>query len=142
MFGLAAASARWGNPYTAHLWVACDDWLRSRPHAMPPDRLDAPFGLVDPSATLIAALAMQSLAARSPGGARWQAEAEDRIAAIVRSRYLTGSCDAGVPAGLFWGACYLTAPARRELVESAWSTFFLMQALCSLAGVTGFDPSN
>ncbi|AXV83973.1 glucuronyl hydrolase (plasmid) [Ralstonia solanacearum] len=140
MLGLAAASARWGQPYTAHLRMACEDWRRSRPRATPPDRLDEPSGLVDPSATLIAALAMRSLAARDPEEAGWKAVSESLIAAVVRSRYLTGSRDAGVPAGMFWGACYRTGPDRRELVESAWSTFLLMQALCSLAGVIDTDP--
>ncbi|MBB6584188.1 glucuronyl hydrolase [Ralstonia solanacearum] len=140
MLGLATAGARWGSPYTAHLWMACDYWQRSRPQAIPPDRLDAPSGPADPSATLIAALAMQSLARLAPGQAGWLRVAEGHIAAIVRSRYLAGPHGAGASAGMFWGACYRTGPDRRELVESAWGTFFLMQVLCAFAGMAGTDP--
>ncbi|MBA5604234.1 glucuronyl hydrolase [Duganella sp. FT3S] len=138
MFGLAAA-ARWGEPYRAQARAACEYWLRSRPCGIPPDRLDQPSGLADPSAALIAALAMQLLAKVEAAETPWQACAERQIAAVVRSRYLTGAHNAegGTPPGIFWGACYQTRPGQRELVEAAWSSFLLMQALSTLAGAPG-----
>ncbi|ANJ72417.1 glucuronyl hydrolase [Ralstonia insidiosa] len=136
MLGLASA-ARWGEPYAQQARSACEYWLRSRPSSMPPDRLDQPQGIEDPSAALIAAMAMLSLCEHA-GETRWRTFAERQIAAIVRSRYLTkpGNEADGVPAGIFWGACIRTRPDRHELVESAWGSFFLMQALAMLAGKT------
>jgi unsaturated chondroitin disaccharide hydrolase len=142
MLGLSRAAARWGEPYLAHARLACEYWKRSRPEPLPPNRLDNPLGLSDPSATVIASLAMLSLADLVSDGTQWRIHAHQRITAIVRSPYFTGFDENGdrktilnrTAPGKFWGCCYKTKEGKDELVESAWGSFFLMAALCVLVG--------
>ena len=106
---------------------------------LPPNRLDDPSGLVDPSASIIASLAMLTLAELLADGTQWRTSAHQEIAAIVRSDYFTGFHQTGnraksedPPSGIFWGCCYKTSDNKEEMVESAWGSFFLMAALCVL----------
>lgn len=142
MFGLSRAAARWKEPYLSQARSACEYWLCSRPEPLTPNRLDQPSGLCDPSASLIAALSMLSLAAIAPDRQRWLSCAQRQIATIVRSQYFTGlhAEDGAAAAGIFWGGCYQTRPGEQELVESAWGSFFLMAALCICAGV--IEPTD
>jgi len=137
MLGLSRAAAKWGEPYLSHARSACEYWLCSRPGPVPPSSLDQLSGSGDPSASLIAALSMCALAEIVPDGERWLICAHRQIATIVRNQYFTGLGEpvGNAAAGIFWGACYQTKPDKQELVESAWGSFFLMAALCILAGV-------
>ena len=144
MLGLAEAAKQWGEPYVGHAHSACEYWLRSRAQMIPPNRLFQTDSLPDPSAVLIASLAMLTLSTCHVNTACWKNVAESQIAMLVRSSYFTRGGDAytDVLPGIFWGACYQIRPEQFELVESAWSTFLLMQALCLLdefVGVT--DPT-
>lgn len=142
MLGLCKAASLWGDPFLDYARAACDYWLKSRPEPFPPSRLDGPSNAFDPSASLIAALAMLSLTKLVPEENRWFDAARHRIAAIVHSRHFTGLRDgeSGVASGIFSGACYRTRPDRELLVESVWSSFFLMAALCILAGI--IEPTD
>ena len=106
-----------------------------------PNRLDDPSGPPDPSSSLIASLAMLALADLLPDGQEWRACAHQQIAAVTLGEYFTGfegtkeGNKEGKAAGIFWGCCYKTNREQVELVESAWGSFFLMAALCVLAGV-------
>lgn len=145
MLGLSRAAARWGEPYLTHAQSACEYWKRSRPEPLPPNRLDDPLGLSDPSSTVIASLAMLSLADLVPDGTPWRIHAHRQIAAIVRSRYFTGLDESKtisntIASGKFWGCCYKTNEGKNALVESAWGSFFLMAALCVLIGA--IEPNH
>lgn len=140
MLGLCRAAAQWGEPYLTHAHSACEYWRRSRPEPLPPDRLNHPSALCDPSSSVIASLAMLSLSDLMPGDNRWRAYAHRQITTVVLSQYFTGFQGSsrhqdnkdGAASGIFWGCCYKTSQGKDELVESAWGSFFLMAALCVL----------
>jgi len=118
---------------------ACEYWKHSRSASLPLNRLDDPSGLADPSSSVIASLAMLTLAELLVDGTQWRTSAHREIAAIVRSDYFTGFHENGnhaksddPPSGIFWGCCYKTSSNKEEMVESAWGSFFLMAALCVL----------
>ena len=149
MLGLSRAAARWGEPYLTYARSACEYWQHSRPQPFPPNRLDQPEHCTDPSAMVIASLAMLSLARLVPDGESWRTYAHRQISAIIRSRYFIGlrEDDARHPenqssavSGLFWGCCYKNKQGEEELVESVWGNFFLMAALCVLTGFA--DPDH
>lgn len=144
MLGLIRAAAQWGEPYLSYAQSACAYWKRSRPScstSLPPNHLDEPSGLPDASASVIASLAMLSLADLASDGTHWRTYAHQQITAIIRSRYFTGFQKNGkhdengnkTTSGIFWGCCYITGPEKEELVESAWGSFFLMAALSILS---------
>ena len=134
MLGLVETAKQWGEPYVGYAHCACEYWLRSRAQTMPSNHLFQADCLPDPSVALIASLAMLSLSACHVNTKCWRSVAESQIAMLVRSSYFTtnGDTDAGILPGIFWGVCYQTRPEKFELVESVWSTFLLMQALCLL----------
>ncbi|AZZ92915.1 glucuronyl hydrolase [Hahella sp. KA22] len=136
MLGLSHAAIRWGSPYLDYARAACVYWRRSRRTPFPADRPERSDSLSDPSAALIAAVAILTLSERLEDGDRWRTYAAQQIAALVRSSYFVRR-DSGIAplAGAFKGACYRTSPAGCELVESPWSSFFLLEALCMLAGL-------
>ena len=89
--------------------------------------------------SIIASLAMLTLAELLADGTQWRTSAHQEIATIVRSDYFTGVHETGnraesgdPPSGIFWGCCYKTSGSKEEMVESAWGSFFLMAALCVL----------
>jgi unsaturated chondroitin disaccharide hydrolase len=150
MLGLSRAAVLWGEPYLTHARTACEYWKRSRPEAAPPNRLSCPSGPAgllghrDPSSTVIASLAMLSLADLMPGS-QWRIDAHRQISTIIRSPYFTGfqenvDAENGVASGIFWGCCYETRQGAVEPVESAWGSFFLMAALCILVDI--IEPNH
>ncbi|WLQ16746.1 hypothetical protein O5O45_12540 [Hahella aquimaris] len=134
MLGLCHAARRWGSPYLDYARAACVYWRRSRRTPYPADRPERSDSLSDPSATLIAAIAILSLSELLDDGDSWRAYAAQQIAALIRSSYFVRR-DGAAHAGAFIGACYRTSAAGCELVESPWSSFFLLEALCMLAGL-------
>ena len=148
MLGLSRAAARWGEPYLSHAKAACAYWQSSRPNDLPLNRLDQKEQFEDPSAAVIASLAMLSLARLLPDEKNWRIHAHRQISAVIRSRYFTaigsGSADRAnrhnESAGVFWGCCYKTGQNQEELVESVWGNFFLMAALAVLTGF--IDPHH
>jgi len=142
MLGLVKAAARWGEPFIGFAREASAYWLKTRPGPFPPDRLENPSGPCDPSASVIASLAMLTVAELVSDGALWSHHARRHIAAIIRSRYFAGSSSErnGVSAGAFAGAYYRTTPEKQELIESPWSSALLMMALAILAGA--LEPSD
>jgi unsaturated chondroitin disaccharide hydrolase len=143
MLGLVRAAAQWAEPYLSYAQSACAYWTRSRPscsRSLPANHLSDPSGLSDASASVIASLAMLSLADLAPDGIHWRTYAHQQITAIIRSKYFTGfqkndnheKNGNKTASGIFWGCCYKTAHEKEELVESAWGSFFLMAALCIL----------
>lgn len=142
MLGLSRAAALWGEPYIMLARNACEYWVTSRPDPLALNRLGESTSDYDPSASVIAALAMLSLANLVPDGESLRIFSHRQVSAILRSRYFT------VPAGdmnslidrkdgnsaIFWGCCYKTNSEVEELVESAWGSFFLMAVLCALTG--------
>ncbi len=148
MLGLSRAAARWGEPYLSHAKAACTYWLSSRPHDLPLNCLDRMEQLEDPSAAVIASLAMLSLARLLPAEKTWRIHAHRQISVTIRSRYFTVTGTSSTDranrhnesAGAFWGCCYKTGSNREELVESVWGNFFLMAALAVLTGFV--DPHH
>ncbi|QOJ19891.1 MAG: glucuronyl hydrolase [Gammaproteobacteria bacterium] len=142
MLGLSRAALRWGEPYLSHAKAACEYWQSSRPDYLPLNRLDQLEQLEDPSAAVIASLAMLSLARLLPDENEWRMHAHRQISAVIRSCYFTGfmtdSDHKNGSASVFWGCCYKTGQNREELVESVWGNFFLMAALAALTGFV--DP--
>jgi len=134
LLGLSQAAAQWGEPYLSYARSACEYWQHSRTGPLPPDRLSHPSGLCDPSSSVIASLAMLSLADLIAEGEQWRTYAHQQITAIIRSQYFTGFQENSgrVAKGIFWGCCYKTNQGKDELVESAWGSFFLMSALSIL----------
>jgi unsaturated chondroitin disaccharide hydrolase len=131
MLGLTCAATRWGSPYLDRAVKACEYWQRTRLNAFPANKLSQPEALCDVSATIIASLAMLSLANLIPSGKKWRNDAHQLISTIIRSAYFTGFGENSEKAGIFWGCCYKTRTGE-ELVESTWGSFLLMSALCIL----------
>ncbi len=140
MLGLSRAAIQWGEPYLTYAQSACEYWKNSRSEPLPLNRLDNSSGLYDPSASVIASLAMLSLANLVPNGQQWHRYAHQQITAIIRSQYFTGirssnhseKHKANMDSGIFWGSCYKTHPDKEALVETTWGSFLLMAALCIL----------
>ena len=128
--GLVQAAGLYGEPYLDLARRACDYWLRSRPDPLPANRLERPEEGEDPSAAVIAALAMLGLSSLLGGGGPWREQAECLAAALLRSRHFGST---GVTSGIFGGMCYRTQMGE-ELVESACSSFFLLKLLLVLDG--------
>ncbi|WP_323120360.1 unsaturated glucuronyl hydrolase [Burkholderia alba] len=136
MLGLSAAAARWRGAYLERALVSCAYWRRTRPTACPPDRIDRADGPVDPSASLIAALAMLAVAREvdSVDAARAGFDsAAARVAALLRSPHYVRLPDGSAR---FVGACCRIAPDSLALVETAWSHFLLVDALCQLRSMS------
>jgi unsaturated chondroitin disaccharide hydrolase len=120
MLGLTSAAQRWGEPYLTLARSACHYWLDSRqPLAL--NRLSEPTGLNDPSATVIAALAMLTFAEQVPDGDLWRNLANQQLHELMQS-----DCFAN---GLFSGCCYKIKAQEMALVESSWGIFLLLSAL-------------
>ncbi|WP_439888413.1 glucuronyl hydrolase [Pseudomonas sp. MBLB4123] len=130
MLGLVQAAGLYGEPYLDLARRACDYWLRSRPDPLPANRLERPEEGEDPSAAVIAALAMLGLSSLLGGDGPWREQAECLTAALLRSRHFGST---GVTSGIFGGMCYRTRMGE-ELVESACSSFFLLKLLLVLDG--------
>jgi unsaturated chondroitin disaccharide hydrolase len=124
MLGLTRAAAHWGEPYLSKARLACDYWQKSRPQLLPLNRLSKTNGLIDPSATVIAALAMLSLAEQAKDGENWRDLARQNVLAVLESDYFNG--------GIFSGCCYKIKADEIALVESSWGTFLLMVAVNNL----------
>ncbi|AEA66020.1 hypothetical protein [Burkholderia gladioli] len=130
MLGLAAAAGRWGGDYVVAAASACRYWLNTRSDSRPPNRLDQPDGPADASAALIAAHAMLALARATAAPSSWQDEAARLIGGLLAGPDYV-ALDGGAAA--FRGACYPVAPDRLALVETPWSSFLLLDAVCELA---------
>ncbi|WP_254772758.1 glucuronyl hydrolase [Nitrosospira multiformis] len=143
MLGLTRAAAQWGEPYLTSAQRACEYWERSRQQFLTPNRLNDPSCLLDPSSSIIASLAMLSLAELITDGAKWRVSAYQQLDTVISSRYFVripppGSHAASrnkPPYAIFWGCCYKTHGNKEEMVESAWGNFFLMAALSILLGI-------
>jgi unsaturated chondroitin disaccharide hydrolase len=151
MLGLASAASIWHGQadtpqdYLGMARLSCEYWRKTRGEeslqgdGMPRDQLidqlsDQIGDLYDPSAAVIAALAMITLIpllSNAEERADYLHCAQTHILRVLRSRYFVLRDDGSA---LFWGACYQTRPAQREMVESVWSNFLLQQALCLLTG--------
>ncbi|MCK9798083.1 glucuronyl hydrolase [Pseudomonas sp. MAFF 302030] len=136
MLGLARAATHLAGPYVPLAEQAADYWLASRPESLALNRLDQPDGEYDPCATVIAALAMQTLAPVSSRQSQWRVRAAQLLTSVVRSPYFSRE---GKDAGSFVGLCYGTAKGVEERVESPCSSFFLLAALLIMA--ERLDPS-
>ena len=124
MLGLARAAQHWGEPYLSLATSACEYWLHSRSALLPVNRLSEPTGLQDPSASVIASLAMLSLAEQSPAHKQWRDVAIQHTISLLKSEFFNN--------GLFSGCCYKVKPQQLALVESSWGVFLLMMALANL----------
>lgn len=142
MLGLSRSAALWGEPYVTLARNACEYWITSRPDPLAPNRLDESSPGYDPSASVIAALAMLSLANIVPDGESLRLFSHRQVSAVMRSHYFT-TLQADMNSmmdqsdrnsAIFWGCCYKTDSKVEELVESAWGSFFLMAVLCALTG--------
>ncbi len=142
MLGLSRAAALWGEPYTTLARNACGYWITSRPDPLAPNRLGESISGYDPSASVIAALAMLSLANLLPDGESLRIYSYRQISVVIRSQFFTilQTDRDSIPdrrngdSAIFWGCSYKTSPGVEELVESVWGSFFLMAALCALTG--------
>lgn len=121
MLGLTRAAKQWGEPYLSLAKSACNYWRNSRPQFPPLNRLSAMTGLHDPSATVIASLAMLSLAEQVADGQQWRDLARQQLIALINSEYFND--------GVFSGCCYKIKPQELALVESSWGSFLLLEAL-------------
>lgn len=133
MLGLVQAAGVYGEPFLSEATRACEYWQQTRPEALPANRLDQPEAGEDPSAAVIAALAMLGLDGLAGQSRPWRAQAERLLAAVLRSRYVVLD---GESAGLFGGMHYRTREGE-GLVESSCSSFFLLFALLVLDGQAG-----
>lgn len=137
MLGLARAAKQYGEPYIYLAEQSASYWLNSRTGPMVVSRLDQLDGGLDPSAMVIAAVAMQVLAKMGSAWIGWNQEASQLLTAVARST--TFSRDAESP-GSFVGLCYSTGAGFEELVESTCSSFFLLASLLVMAGQ--LDPED
>lgn len=137
MLALSRAAERWGEPYLTQALQAFEYWRQSR-SPLPLNRLSQPEAWLDPSAAVIAALAMLSLADSVPDGEQWRHQAYRQISDVLQSRYFIGLDQKNEQAGIFWGCCYKTKNDE-EMVESIWGSFLLSAALAALLG--RIDPA-
>jgi unsaturated chondroitin disaccharide hydrolase len=149
MLGLSRAAARWGEPYLGLTRTACTYWRDIHKGNLPRNRLDQEEDIKDPSAAVIASLAMLSLARLLPDETFWYEYAHQQISTVLYSPYFTAftaintdsAGHASYPnrsSDLFPGCCYRTRQNIEEMVESVWGNFFLMATLAVLADLV--DP--
>jgi unsaturated chondroitin disaccharide hydrolase len=128
MLGLTQAARQWGEPYLSMAKSACDYWRSSRPELLPLNRLSETTGLHDPSATVIASLALLSLADLLPDSEQWRNLARRQLNALIQGKYFNN--------GRFTGCCYKISPQQITNVESAWGLFLLLLAFSQLNGLS------
>ncbi|GEK46108.1 hypothetical protein HPA02_03910 [Bisbaumannia pacifica] len=125
MLGLVQAARLYGEPFLNGARRACEYWLESRPESLPENRLDHAGAGDDPSAAVIAALAMLGLDDLLGQAEPWRKHAKRLLSAVLRSQHLKIG---GRTPGLFGGMHYHTREGE-VLVESACSSFFLLSLL-------------
>ena len=137
MLGLAQAARYWPERYRKSAEKMAEYWLVSRGVNIPLNRLSEPMGLEDPSAAVIAALAMFNLAAIGTDAERdtWHARASQILKRLLISRHV----EIEPSSARFGGCCYRLIAGSEQLVESPWGTFLLLQALCLLTGRLSID---
>lgn len=148
MLGLSRAAARWGEPYLSLAREACIYWCDAHKGNLPRNRLDQAEDVKDPSAAVIASLAMLSLVRLLPDETFWCEYAHQQLSTVLHSPYFTViNTDPAAHAayqdrsfGLFPGCRYRTRQNIEEMVESVWGNFFLMAALAVLADL--IDPCD
>lgn len=148
MLGLSRAAAQWGEPYLSLTREACTYWRDMHKGNLPCNRLGQAEDVKDPSAAVIASLAMLSLARLLPDETFWCEYAHQQLSTVLYSSYFTviNADSAGHAAyqdrssGLFSGCCYRTRQNIEEMVESVWGNFFLMATLAVLADL--IDPCD
>jgi unsaturated chondroitin disaccharide hydrolase len=129
--------------------TACTYWRDIHKGNLPRNRLDQEEDIKDPSAAVIASLAMLSLARLLPDETFWYEYAHQQISTVLYSPYFTAftaintdsAGHASYPnrsSDLFPGCCYRTRQNIEEMVESVWGNFFLMATLAVLADLV--DP--
>ena len=128
MLGLAQAARYWPELYGVPAVNMAKYWIASRGVNIPLNRLSEPTGLEDPSAAVIASLAMFNLAAIDLGGKQniWHERASQLLKALSMSDHV----ETNPSAARFSGCCYRLSAGSEQLVESPWGTFLLLQALC------------
>jgi len=133
MLGLSQAAQRWGEPYLSQARMACEYWQNTRADDdLPPNQLAQANGACDPSAAIVAALAMLTLSDQCSNGLQWRKMAHRQISKVIHSRYFIQLEGEHENSGLFWGCYYRTRPDTEEWVESPWGHFLLMTALAEL----------
>jgi len=140
MLGLSRAAIQWGEPYLSLTREACTYWRDQHKGNLPRNRLNQADDVKDPSAAVIASLAMLSLARLLPDETSWYKYAHQEISIVLHSPYFTviDPDSASGSVGLFQGCCYRTRQNHEEMVESVWGDFFMMATLAVLADL--IDP--
>lgn len=137
MLGLARAATLYGDPFAGLAEQSARYWLNSRAESVALNRLDQPYGCLDPSATVIAAIAMLVLAKSGNSRNDWNHAASQLLTTVVRCTDFNRSAE---QPGSFVGLCYATGRGFEEKVESPCSSFFLLAGLLVMAGL--LDPLN
>jgi unsaturated chondroitin disaccharide hydrolase len=137
MLGLAQAARYWPELYRESAQEIAEYWLVSRGPSIPLNRLSEPMGLKDPSAALIASLAMFNLAGIGSNEERevWRERASQLLKNLLASPYI----EIAPSTARFSGCCYRLIAGPEALVESPWGTFLLIQALCLLTERLSID---
>lgn len=133
LLGLASASQLWELQYRDLAERHCDLWWQRHAQGFPLSRQDGGPALPDPSATLIAALAMYKL---DEGDNHWRNRANQLLHQLLDSPFF--SMNASSTEARFRGCSFRGAAGGETLGETVWGYFFLLQALLVAGGA--IDP--
>lgn len=141
MLALSQAAIYWGEPYLSHAHAAANYWKHTRPLPNAPSNLNKPNGPADPSATLIASIAILQLGNRLPDESNWRIYVHQQVRHILSNTYFTGftNNEKQKASGIFWGNCYNIANNKQALVECVWGSFFLTAVLSVLGNKISAD---
>lgn len=121
LLALMQAVHLFGEDYIAIAQQSVEYWLMQYHGALPPNRLSQPEEGDDPSASVIASIAMMGLARVMPQAEWLEQHALQQIMAVVDSDYFDE--------GVFLGHCYRISGEEEACVESPCGLFFLLAAL-------------
>ncbi|TLM79550.1 hypothetical protein ACONUD_01360 [Microbulbifer harenosus] len=135
LLGLASAARLWDSQYRDLAERHCDLWWQCHGQDFPPSQQDADPALPDPSATLIAAIAMYKLDA---GDSHWRKRANRLLQQLLDSPFFTRNTSSDE--ARFLGCSFRGTTGGETLGETVWGYFFLLQALLIAGGA--IDPDT
>lgn len=138
LLGLSTAATLWGEPYQALAETYSCQWWEEYADSFPLNRQRENGELYDPSASLIAALAMYKLSSRSSRKANWRGRADHIIRRLIESEHF--HFDRDTNEARFTGCCYRNKKGQEILGETVWGYFFLLQALLIAENI--IDPEG
>ncbi|WP_020405777.1 hypothetical protein [Hahella ganghwensis] len=138
LLGLCSTACLWGKSYQELAETRCQQWLKKYADRFPRNRVYGDRNRLDPSASLIAALAMYKLSSCPNTRLDWRKKADSIVRRLIESEYF--KVDKQSHEARFTGCCFRINAKEEILGETIWGYFFLLQALLTAANL--IDPDD